>query len=161
MKYKELTDVRYLVVHCSATPPNMDVGVKEIDLWHRQRGFFSIGYHIVIRRDGSVEFGRPLDQPGAHAVGFNEVSRAVCLVGGVEKDDRNHDGKIDPSELVPENNFTREQFATLCDVLHAWKQEFPLAVVIGHRDLDSKHARLKACPSFDVRTWARPLGLSD
>lgn len=160
MNYKPLTDVRYLVVHCSATPPNMDIGRKEIDLWHRQRSFFMIGYHLVIRRDGTVETGRPIDQPGAHAVGFNDVSRAVCLVGGVKADDKNKNGKIEDGELVPENNFTPAQFAALEKVLREWKQAFPLAQVVGHRDLPSKHAQLKACPSFDVQAWAKPLGLA-
>ena len=72
-KFKTLSadSIRYLVVHCAATPPEMDIGAKEIDLWHRQRGWSGIGYHFVIRRDGRVEAGRPLDRPGAHAQGFN------------------------------------------------------------------------------------------
>jgi len=160
MNYKPLTDVRYLVVHCSATPAKMDIGVKEIDLWHRARGFFSIGYHVVIRRNGSVEFGRPLGQPGAHAADFNSVSRAVCLVGGV--DVAGNSGKA-------ENNFTPAQFATLYDVLHAWKDEFPHADIVGHRDLFDRNPdgsykkqpgqRLKDCPSFDVQPWAKLQGL--
>lgn len=149
MKYKPLTDVRYLVVHCSATPPDMDIGAKEIDLWHRQRGFFEIGYHAVIRRDGSVELGRPVDKPGAHAKGWNNLSLGVCLVGGVKS----------LPEAEPENNFTRMQFASLADVLSAWKKDWPLAEIVGHRDLPSPHARLKACPSFDAGEWARSVGL--
>jgi hypothetical protein len=39
----------------------MDIGVAEIDKWHRGRGFYMIGYHDVIRRDGSVEQGRDID----------------------------------------------------------------------------------------------------
>ena len=50
-----------VVVHCSATRDDMDIGVAEIDKWHRGRGFYMIGYHDVIRRDGSVEQGRDID----------------------------------------------------------------------------------------------------
>lgn len=161
MKYKPMTDVRYLVVHCSATPPDMDIGAKEIDLWHRQRGFFQIGYHVIVRRDGSVEFGRKLDQPGAHEPRVNDRSLAICLVGGVARHDKNRDGQISPDELVAENNFTDAQFATLRDVLRAWRKDWPDAEILGHRDIaiDSRGRRLKDCPSFDVRAWlaANPL----
>lgn len=130
--------VKYIVVHCAATPPSMDIGAKEIDRWHRERGYFRIGYHSVIRRDGMIEPGRRWDEIGAHAYGFNNKSVAVCLVGGV-----NDRGK-------PENNFTDKQWIAL----EAWVKmatlTYPNAVVVGHRDLPNVK---KDCPSFDVKTW--------
>ena len=30
----------YIVIHCSQTRPSQDIGVEEIDRWHRQRGWF-------------------------------------------------------------------------------------------------------------------------
>lgn len=151
MKYKPLTDVRYLVVHCAATPADMDIGAKEIDLWHRQRGFFSIGYHTVIRRNGKLEQGRPIDRPGAHAVGFNEYSLAVCLVGGCKRGEG--------GALITDNNFTPAQFDSLASVLRTWQALYPNAKIVGHCDLPSKHSKLKDCPSFDVAAWlsANPL----
>jgi N-acetylmuramoyl-L-alanine amidase len=136
--YKPLTDVRYLIVHCSASPPSMDIGAKEIDRWHRQRGFLMIGYHKVIRRNGVIEDGRPLDRPGAHVAGYNQYSIGVCLVGGED------------AHAVPENNFTPEQFATLRSLLSDLKLKFPKAEILGHRDMPNV---AKACPSFDVRAW--------
>jgi N-acetylmuramoyl-L-alanine amidase len=140
MKYIPLTDVRYIVVHCAATPPSLDIGAREIDRWHRERGFFSIGYHGVIRRNGTLEDGRPLDTPGAHARGFNSVSLGVCLVGGVDKGG---------PEGQPQFNFTPEQMFMLRIVLDEWKAKWPDAEIVGHRDLDAG----KACPSFDVKKW--------
>ena len=148
-KYKPITDVRYLVVHCAATPPNMDIGAKDIDLWHRRNGWFMIGYHNVIRRNGTIEAGRPLDRPGAHAQGFNEISLGVCLVGGVKS----------LPEAEPENNFTAEQFNSLEQLLRQWKHMHPQAQIVGHSSLPSPHARLKACPSFDVQAWLKTVGL--
>lgn len=136
--------IQYIVVHCSATPPKMDIGVKEIDLWHRQRGFARIGYHAVIRRDGQLEQGRPLTMPGAHAQGFNLVSWGICLVGGVDR--AGADGKAVA-------NYTPEQLETLATVLQGMTALAENATVLGHCDLPSPHARLKACPSFDVRHW--------
>lgn len=136
--------VRTIVIHCSATPPNMDIGAKEIDLWHRQRGFAMIGYHKVIRRDGKVEDGRPLERPGAHAQGFNINSWGVCLVGGVTEAGAR--GK-------PEANYTQKQMDALHGLIAELLVKSPTARVLGHCDLPSPHARLKACPSFDVETW--------
>lgn len=140
IKYKPLIDVRYIVVHCSATPPSMNIGLKEIDLWHRQRGFFMVGYHNIIRRNGAVEEGRAIDQPGAHVMKFNDRSIGICLVGGVSETDRK----------TPEANFAREQLWTLKNiVLPEWTERWPNAEILGHTDLDPR----KACPSFNVRAW--------
>lgn len=140
MNYKPIRSVDYLVVHCSATPPSMDIGATEIRRWHRERGWFDIGYHVIVRRDGSTENGRPLDRPGAHARGFNHLSLGICLVGGVQEADKK----------TAENNFTTEQFAVLRTLLNDLRNEYPKALVVGHRDLPNVR---KACPSFDVIEW--------
>ena len=144
-------DVRLIVIHCSATSPKQDIGLAEIDRWHRQRGMLRVGYHRIIRRDGTIENGRSLNEPGAHAAGFNRQSIGVCLVGGV--DVRNK----------PEDNFTPEQWAalkTLCGSLVTMM--FPKARIVGHRDLSPDmngdgvvdfSEWKKACPSFDVAKW--------
>ncbi|MEN6326015.1 MAG: peptidoglycan recognition family protein [Syntrophomonas sp.] len=68
-----------LVLHHSACP---DVGAVEIHRWHLQRGWAGIGYHFVIRANGSVERGRPLETIGAHAgPGVNGYSIGICLAG--------------------------------------------------------------------------------
>lgn len=147
-KKLDASRVGYIVVHCAATPPSMDIGAAEIDRWHRQRGMSRIGYHFVIRRDGTLETGRPLSEVGAHAVGFNLVSVGICLVGGVGEKDKS--GALGP----PEANYTEAQLMQLADLIRDLSDRyFPKAKVLGHRDLPSAHARLKACPSFDVRAW--------
>lgn len=133
------TKTNYIVIHCAATPPHMDIGAKEIKQWHLQRGFQDIGYHEVIRRDGKIDHGREPDEVGAHVKGHNSESVGLCLVGGVDKKNR------------PENNFTPEQFKTLKRLLRFYMAKYPKAMIIGHRDLDSG----KACPSFDVQDWLR------
>ena len=57
--------INLIVIHCSDTYARMDIGVNEIRQWHLQRGFNDIGYHYVIRRDGAIEQGRPIEKPGA------------------------------------------------------------------------------------------------
>ncbi len=125
----------YIVVHCSATPASMDVDAKLIDRWHRQKGWLKIGYHFVIKRDGTVESGRKLDEAGAHVYGHNQHSIGICMVGGMTEDMR-----------YPEDNFTAAQWASLKALLVEMKGLYPNADVLGHRDLDPN----KACPSFDM-----------
>lgn len=138
-------DVKYIVIHCSDTTPNMDIGAKEIDLWHKQNGWDGIGYHLVIRRNGTVEPGRPLDRaltpgwqlhPGAHVAGYNSVSIGVCIVGGGGRD---------------RPNFTSAQWASLAIVTNFLTLCFPAAKILGHRDLDPH----KDCPCFDVAKWLK------
>lgn len=131
-------DVEYLIIHSSATPPKMDIGRKEIDRWHRQRGWLGIGYHFVIRRDGTTETGRDETTAGAHAYGYNSKSIGICMVGGV-----NEAGQA-------EDNFTDKQWAALEDLIDSLTRTYPDAEVIGHRDT---HGARTKCPSFDVREW--------
>jgi len=77
-----------VILHCSDTPdfkegsPNQDqYDIFDIDIWHKERGFNSVGYHFVITRGGKVQVGRALDVIGAHVKGHNEDSIAICWMG--------------------------------------------------------------------------------
>lgn len=131
---RETTDK--LVVHCSATTPDMDIGAQEIDHWHKRRGWLGIGYHAIIRRDGSIEFGRHFNESGAHAKDYNKSSVGVCLIGGVNSDND------------PEDNFTPDQMESLKVILDVLIRAYPNAEIIGHNEISNK-----ACPSFDVKEW--------
>lgn len=142
MGFKQLTpeNVKYIVVHCSASQPKADIDVKTIDRWHRQRGFAKVGYHYVIKTDGTVEEGRKLSEPGAHAQGYNANSIGICLVGGVDKEGRASD------------NFTAAQKHALHGLLMGLSHTYTAASILGHRDLPGVK---KDCPCFDVRDWLK------
>lgn len=54
MEPRNKTD--YIVVHCAATKPSMDIGADTIRDWHvNGNGWRDIGYHLVIKRNGDVE----------------------------------------------------------------------------------------------------------
>lgn len=127
--------INTLIVHCADTPPNMDCGAKEIDSWHKERGWTGIGYHYVIRRDGSIEYGREVSVPGAHVRGHNTDSIGVCLIGGK--------GGF---------NFTPLQMSALSTLMVTLKNVYPDAQVKGHRDLDPG----KDCPTFDAAAVIDP-----
>lgn len=141
---KFVKSIEYIVIHCSATPPTMDIGVDEIDKWHRDRGWSKIGYHIVIRREpgelgGLIEYGdRTLSDIGAHVKGYNSKSLGICMIGGVDNSNK------------PENNFTEDQFEALRKTINFLISIFPNAKIVGHRDFPNVH---KSCPCFDVKNW--------
>lgn len=134
----------YIIIHCAATRPSMDTDAKEIDRWHRSRGFLKIGYHYVIKRDGTIEHGRRMEEIGAHCKKYNWRSVGICMVGGVKEDDINE----------PENNFTTDQWDALLALVKDLLKEYPDASVIGHNEVSSKF-----CPSFDVQMWLCNNGL--
>ena len=58
--------------------------VNQIDTWHRKQGWkLGIGYHYVVRRDGTIEPGRPEWMVGAHCRNHNAHSVGVCYEGGI------------------------------------------------------------------------------
>jgi hypothetical protein len=78
--------VRRIVVHCSDSPDAFDIGVAEIRSWHtgpppKGNGWKDVGYHAIVRRDGSIEVGRAEATVGAHVAGHNADTLAVCVVG--------------------------------------------------------------------------------
>lgn len=132
----------YIVIHCAATPPVMDPTLKEIDRWHRAKGIQSerlnslSGYHVLIRRNGSIELGRDVMEIGAHCIGINNRSFGICLNGGIDADGN------------PESNFTDAQWRSLSWILDLVGRAFPWAKITGHNEWAPK-----ACPSFDVAEW--------
>lgn len=125
--------INKIIIHCSATPPDMDIDADRVDEWHKERGFSGIGYHFFIKRNGQIQIGRSLEKSGAHTKGHNKNSIGVCYAGGVDKD------------MCPEDNRTSSQISSFLLLLRLLKNIFPEAVINGHRDFSTK-----ACPSFDA-----------
>ena len=122
-----------IIVHCTATRERLDIGAAEIDRYHRQRGFDSIGYHYVVRLDGSIEKGRDESAVGAHCLSHNVCSIGVAYVGGLDAD-----GK-------PKDTRTPAQKRSLSALLTELRRRYPGAKIHGHRDFAAK-----ACPCFDA-----------
>jgi N-acetylmuramoyl-L-alanine amidase len=122
-----------IIVHCSATPAGRDVRAADINAWHKKRGFKCIGYHYVIKLDGTVERGRSESTIGAHCLGHNVNSIGVCYVGGCDAD------------MSPCDTRTDAQKQSLLALLADLRRRYPDAKIYGHRDFAAK-----ACPSFDA-----------
>lgn len=140
-----MTRIDFIAIHCSATPAGSDIGAADIRRWHREKGWRDIGYHYVIRLDGTVEPGRAETIPGAHEPRINRNSIAICLVGGSPKT-----GSAAHKKGLGENTYTAEQWEALEQLVRQLAQKYPNAEVLGHRDVPGVR---KACPSFDARRW--------
>jgi len=132
------TETKYIAIHCAATP--YDVGVTRIRQWHLAGGYDDIGYHYVIRFDGTIETGRDEDLVGAHEPAINRKSVAICLAGGAE----NIDGK-----LHDKFNITDKQLASLRVLITQLIGKYGKDVqVVGHNEYSEK-----SCPTFNVPAW--------
>ncbi len=136
-----MSKVNKIILHCSDSPDNLDIGVTEIRTWHtapppQGRGFKDIGYQAVVRRSGVVEFGRYENgdsilegaEIGAHTLGHNADSYSICWVG-----------KIVPAP--------RQYTSLLKYTLHMVKR-FGLSIddVFGHYEFN----KLKTCPNLNM-----------
>jgi len=139
MNYPSRKATTHIVIHCTATPEGRDVTAKDVDRMHRQRGFNGIGYHYVIKLDGTIEKGRPEDAIGAHVEGQNSTSIGISYVGGVDANDINK--ALDTR--------TEAQKKSLLKLIKQLREKYPKAQVLGHRDFPGVK---KACPCFDAKT---------
>ena len=127
--------ITLIVIHCSAVKPDQQSSAAQIDSWHRQRGFhLGIGYHYVIRRDGTLEMGRLEYMVGAHCKNHNQHSIGVCYEGGLD------------IRGYPDDTRTPQQRETMRQLINELRERYPKAIVVGHHNLNP----LKACPCFDA-----------
>ena len=132
-----MKNIKYIIVHCTATAEFKDFKAKDVDKWHKQRGWDCIGYHYLIDLDGAIEKGRPETKIGAHCKGFNDCSIGVCYVGGLASDNK-----------TPKDTRTNAQKASLLKLIKQLKAKYPNAKVVGHKDMPNVH---KACPCFEAK----------
>ena len=128
--------INEIIVHCSATAEGKDFGAADIDRWHRAQGWDCIGYHYVVKLDGTVQEGRPIERMGAHCKGHNANSIGICYIGGLTADGKE-----------PKDTRTAAQKAALLSLIRRLKSNFTGAKVYGHKDF----AR-KACPCFEAKS---------
>ena len=132
--------IKFLVLHCSASRCDQDYSVEKLRRDHKARGFYDIGYHFYIRKDGTMTQHRKLLEVGAHARPYNRCSIGICYEGGLDEH-----GK-------PYNTMTAEQETRLVDLFRNLKILFPKAKIVGHRDLPGTTP--KECPCLDAGSWA-------
>lgn len=142
---RTITDI---VIHCTATRAWQDFGADDIRRMHKAHGWADIGYHYVVRLDGTIEAGRDVDIIGAHVSGHNSNSIGVVYVGGLDNQGNAKDTR------------TENQKNALLNLLLDLRKLYPHAKISGHRDFSpdkngdgilTPDEFLKECPCFDAK----------
>jgi hypothetical protein len=150
--------LKYLVLHCTATPEGREVSAADIRRWHTSsvsqggRGWKQVGYTDLIHLDGMVE--RLVDNNEDANVdpweitngvkGYNSVSRHTVYAGGLAKD-----GK------TAKDTRTAAQLKAMEEYVKDFHARHPQVRIVGHNELAAK-----ACPSFDVQAWLKAIGIN-
>lgn len=153
-----MATLKYLVLHCTATPEGREVTGDDIRRMHLSpvsqggRGWKQVGYTDIIHLDGTVE--RLVDNNEDANVdpweitngvkGYNSVSRHVVYAGGMTKD-----------MSRPKDTRTAAQLKAMETYVKDFHMRFPSVRIIGHNEVAAK-----ACPSFDVQRWLKSIGLN-
>lgn len=130
-----MRDIKYIVVHCTATPQTATVSSIQ-NYWKNTLKWVMPGYHFMIKSDGEIIQLLEIEKISNGVKGFNSVSINISYIGGVD------------SENKPIDNRTPAQRRSLTDLLTKLKKEFPKAIIQGHRDFPNVK---KACPSFNAK----------
>ena len=148
--------MKYLVIHCTATPEGREVTAAEIRRWHTApppagRGWKHVGYTDLIHLDGTIERLAPNNEDDRvdnweitnGAAGYNSVSRHIVYVGGCD------------SHMRPKDTRTPAQREALKRYVLEFHSRFPQIRIVGHHDLNPA----KQCPSFNVGQWIAGIGI--
>ena len=130
LETRRITD--QIVIHHTGNPWDDDLSAAEIDASHKAQGWTCIGYHYVIRKDGTVEEGRPHWTVGAHAYGHNSHTIGIHVCDNFEEAEPT-DGQIESLAML---------LANLCT-------DYGLTIdrdsIVGHRELMAT-----ACPGRNL-----------
>ncbi|WP_289770861.1 N-acetylmuramoyl-L-alanine amidase [Duncaniella muris] len=152
-----MAQLKYLVIHCTATPEGRDVTPDDIRRWHTSpvsaggRGWKQVGYTDLIRLDGTVERLVNNNEDANvdpweitnGAKGYNAISRHIVYAGGCDKSNK------------PKDTRTAAQEKALVAYVKDFHRRHPSVRIIGHNEIAAK-----ACPSFDVQKWLKSIGIN-
>lgn len=144
--------LKYLVIHCTATPEGREVSKADLEQWHiKERGWSRVGYSDIVHLDGSLENLIPFDtddevdtwEISNGASGYNAISRHIVYSGGSSKT------KEEWMKSYPmKDTRTEAQKQTLEAYVKYMILRHPGIKIIGHNQISNK-----SCPSFDVIAW--------
>ena len=151
-------ELKYLVIHCTATPEGREVSASDIRRWHTSkppqgRGWKQVGYTDLFHLDGTIERLVPNNgdmtvdpwEITNGAVGYNSISRHIVYAGGVDADN---------VKKAKDTRTPAQQEAMKRYVLD-FHRKHPTVKIVGHNQLAAK-----ACPSFDVPKWLKSIGIN-
>ncbi len=127
---REETDM--IVIHHTGGN-DIDASAKQINEWHQNQDWVGIGYHFVIRKNGTIERGRPEWAVGSHAYGENWHTLGIHLSGAMDK--------VQPTKAQIES--CAHLVAYLCE-----EYEIPIdrEHIVGHREVNDD----TSCPGENL-----------
>ena len=138
-----LAQLKYIFVHCTATPPKAAAKLDSARLMDifSNRGWDRSGYQFFVTTEGKLYQMRPFnwddkisyDEIAYGVKGYNSVSIHISYAGGVDEN------------LKPKDTRTPQQKQALSNAIRLIKRKYPFAQVLPHNAVSNK-----ACPSFDV-----------
>lgn len=152
-------EVKYLAIHCTASPPSAELeDIDKIEWWQKARGWKKWGYHVVFHRNGKISICNPnwnldgilLPEEMVYGVrGLNKETISIAYVGGVTEETVKMRNGL--HKRLPEDNMTMEQYYAMRGFLQAVQAAIPDIQIGGHRDFRAMRKEpFKACPSFEV-----------
>lgn len=154
-----MREIDLFVIHCSATRVNTDYTVYQLMKDHKDKGFRPpFGYHYYIPKAGAVIKGRPIEDMGAHAKGYNANSIGICYEGGLNEQAKAADTRTNSQKSV--------LLHLINEILFELKkhQNIGHIEITGHRDLspDPNHdveatpdEWMRQCPCFNTKAEYR------
>lgn len=127
-----MRNIKYIVVHCTATPLNTTIESIQRH-WRNVLKWKNPGYHVIIDQNGQATELAPPEQVCNGVAGFNSESYHVSTIGGHKVDDR-----------------TNAQKDKLFFLLKGLQKQFPNAQIRGHRDFPNV---AKSCPRYNAKEW--------
>ena len=77
----ERYETNQIVIHHLGSVRDIDASAAQVHDIHINTGYSGCGYHFVIRKDGTIERGRPIHAVGAHAYGENWHTIGINVSG--------------------------------------------------------------------------------
>jgi len=144
-------NLNQVIIHATETTTDKNIGAIEINNINKELDLDGIAYHYVIRRDGRLQRGRPVNKAGEHSndAKIDRESIGVILVGGLNCSS----GEPNPTNFRSSQSFTITQFNTLEKFLTAFYRRYPGGKVNGHNDIDANELD----PYFDVEDYVSAL----
>lgn len=134
-------EVRWIVIHCTASQDGKYMTLNELDRIFKERGFSRGGYHAIINYNGDDLWTAKLDKPYLlpkdvryGVAGYNSHCVHLSWVGGYKGKDTK----------------TKAQDNKLIQIIKKLKELYPKAQVVGHTDFPKVS---KSCPNFSVKSW--------
>jgi N-acetylmuramoyl-L-alanine amidase len=133
------TETKRIMLHCTAN--SGDVSFEQLYALHvGKNGWSDVGYHFLIRTDGTIQACRDISKVGAGCSGQNHDTIHIAYAGGILSDGSSIDNRT--PQQIESMVWLIRHLATQYDDLDDPQD------IVGHNQFAAKD-----CPCFNVPNW--------